>query len=631
VKLTPAILERQRLCVGARHCAKVAVAICCCQAALGCAGGEALPSPPVAAVGQSVSAQQDFRQLEQAWLEGTDRERQDLEPRLTRFLNSFPTDPETRQVQVWLAWLRVSKSRFDEALALADKASADKVGTTADAAQVVKAAVFTRRGQPEQSLRLLEPLSGQIVDARERDSWAREIIRAALRLKHDDDALKWALVWRLESTEDRRAAIEREIGLVLDQVSRPALDRLWSQLVAADRIPTTSLGRKLGRSWMREAVLQRLTRFAIDKRDSALARRLLNDAWLPLQKHSSLKRLARVAAQGEVELQGLTRTIGVILELDDNRERRRSSDLLTGVLQALEEVAPTNNVRLRTREALLKDREGYADAVEDLYNEGVAIVVGGFEKASATELSKKARTIMIPAIALSRLEVSEQNESSFWIDTSEDTLVEAWHRAGSNKGSEADKVITDENLFCNTDAGAPFEEWRTAHIERVLLACDVSCAEKLGQAASNAAKLPAIWLGPQAVGAADSWRKEQIKGELTFEVLLKPQPSDESLKRWQARYLRLPSFYEVLGHDVALLAASSLVDVPNQVASDPESRARILQTVATRLSQSRVSLWSSAANGFGANHSLVPSYVLQSGNPNSSRLTPGVEAKPRQP
>ena len=302
--------------------------LCVGGAALGCAGSEALPAAPVAAIGQSVTAQQDFRQLEQAWLEGSDRERQDLEPRLARFLNSFPTDPEARQVQVWLAWLRVSKSRFDEALALADKAGADKVGTTADAAQVLKAAVFTRRGQPEQSLRLLEPLSGQIVDSRERDSWAREIILAALRLKHDDDALKWALVWRLESSEDRRVSIEREIGLVLDQVSRLALDRMWSQLAAADRIPTTSPSRKQGRIWMREAVLQRLTRFAIDKRDSVLARRLMNDAWLPLQKNSSLKRLARVAAQGEVELQSLTRTIGVILELDDTRERRRSSDSL---------------------------------------------------------------------------------------------------------------------------------------------------------------------------------------------------------------------------------------------------------------------------------------------------------------
>ncbi len=288
---------------------------------LGCTRSEALPMAPVAVLGQSVAAQQAFRPLEQAWLEGTDHERQDLEARLIGFIETFPKDPEARQVQIWLAWLRVSKGRFDEAIILADKAGADKVGTFAEAVQVLKAAVFTRRGQPEQSLRILEPLSGQIIDSRERDTWAREIIQAALHLKHDDDALKWALAWRLESSEDRRSSIDREIGLVLDRVSRPALDRLWAQLIAAERIPTTSPGRKQGRIWMREAVLQRLARIAIDKHDGALARRLLNDAWLPLKKNSSLKRLARVAAQGDVELQSLTRTIGVILELGDVRER----------------------------------------------------------------------------------------------------------------------------------------------------------------------------------------------------------------------------------------------------------------------------------------------------------------------
>ena len=630
MRLTEATLEGQRLYGGAGLFAKLAVMLCIGSAAIGCAGSEALPAAPVAAVGQSVTAQQDFRQLEQAWLESSDRERQDLEPKLAKFLNSFPADPEARQVQVWLAWLRISKGRFDEALALADKAGADKVGTTADAAQVLKAAVFTRRGQPEQSLRLLEPLSGQIVDSRERDSWAREIILAALRLKHDDDALKWALVWRLETSEDRRVSIEREIGLVLDQVSRLALDRMWSQLVAADRIPTTSPTRKQGRIWMREAVLQRLTRFAIDKRDSVLARRLMNDAWLPLQKNSSLKRLARVAAQGEVDVQSLTRTIGVILELDDTRERRRSSDLLTGVLQSLEERAATSSVHLRTREALLKDREGYAEAVEDLYNQGVAVIIGGFERASATELAKKARTKMIPAITLSRLEVSEQNDSSFWIDTSEDTLIEAWRRA-SPKSSEVDRVITDEAFFCNTDIEAPFEDWRSAHVERVLLACDVSCAEKLGQAAFSTSKLPAIWLGPKAVGAADSWRSEQIKGEMTFEVLLKARPNDESLSRWQKRYLRQPSFYEVLGHDVALLAASSLSDVPSKVAPDPESRSKVLRNVARHLEESKMLLWSSVANGFASNHSLVPSYALRNGTANSNQAAPGSESKSRHP
>lgn len=602
--IVPPKVDRPRAKRIVQQCAARWVTLTIANVLLSCTRGEALPSAPVAVLSQSISAQRIFRPLEQAWLDGTDRERQGLEAQLIKFIDTFPNDPEARQAQIWLAWLRISKGRFDEALALADKVGANRVGTFAEAIQVLKAAVSTRRGQPEQSLRILEPLSGQIVDSRERDTWAREIILAALRLGHDDDALKWALVWRLESSEDRRASIDREIGAVLDRVSRPALDRLWSQLVAAEHIPTTSPGRKQSRIWMREAVLQRLARIAIDKHDGALARRLLNDAWLPLQKNSGLKRLARVAARGDVELQGLTRTIGIILELDDARSRRRSSELLTGVLQTLDDFGGRSRVRVRTREALLTDREGYSEAVEELFNEGAAILIGGFEQASATELAKNAITRMIPVITLSRLNVAERSDFSFCIDTSNKTTVDAWHQA-THGSVGTERIVTDADTFCANDSEAPFEQWQRNHVERILLDCEATCAERLGQAAFDAAHLPAIWLGPKAAEAEDSWQSGQVKGELTFESLANQLPRSDSLERWQKHYLRLPSYFEVLGHDVTVLAASGLDTIPDQVATDPEVRKSALRAVAARLVQSRVALWSNDSNGFDVDHSVI--------------------------
>jgi len=577
---------------------------------LACARREALPAAPAAIFGQSVAAQQSFRPLEQAWLEGTPRERLDLEPRLQSFIQSYPKDPEIRQAQVWLAWLRVSKGRFDEALALAEQASADKIGTTAEAAAVIRAAVFTRRGQPEQSLRILEPLSGQIVDSRERDTWAREIILATLRLEHYDDVLKWALVWRLESSEDRRASIEREIGVTLDKVSRPALERLWLQLEVAERIASTIPGRKQARVWMREAVLQRLTRFAIDKQDPALARRLLNDAWLPLQKNSSLKRLARVAAKGEGERQNLSRTIGVILDLDDARERRRSSELITGVIQTLDDASGQGSLHLLTREASRTEREGYAEAVEDLYNEGVALLIGGFDSASATELARNARARMMPVVTLSRFEMAERSEFSFWIDTSEDASIEAWRKL-TGGSSNADRIVTDADPFCNDGAETPFDRWRSERVERVLFACGEACAEKFGQAALESPRMPAIWLGPKAAGAWDAWRAEQITGELTFPRLAVESKGDSALDHWQKMFLRLPTYYEVLGHDVTVLARNALKDIPNRVASDAENRSQVLRAVVTNLIQARAPLWSSQNNGFSAEHSLELNFVAR--------------------
>ncbi len=602
------------------------VAMILCLLAFSCTRGETQPTAPVAALGQSVAAQQAFKLLDQAWHEGSDRERQDLESRLVKFIDSFPNDPEVHQVRVWLGWLRLTKGQLQDAQALAEQGSSEKVGNTFETAQVLKAAILTTRGQPEQSLRLLEPLSGQIVDSRERDTWAREIIRAALRLKHDDDALKWALAWRLDSSEDRRASIDREIGLVLDQVSRPALDRLWSQLVMAERIPTTSPSRKQGRVWMREAVLQRLAHFAIEKHDSSLARRLLNDAWLPLQKNSSLKRLARVAAQGETELQGLTRTVGVVLELDDAQQRRRSNEMLTGVLQTLDDIVGQTTVQLRTREALRSDQEGYADAVESLYNDGVALLVGGFEPASARLLAKSARAKMLPVITLSTLDRSDQFEASFWIDASDRAIIEEWHYA-SPGDVETTRIVTDEDSACSTENDSPFEQWRKSPIARVLLACGVACAEKLGQAAFDAQKLPSIWFGPKAIAGESSWRNDQIKGEMTFARLVDAQARDDGLDRWRKRFSRWPGYFEVLGHDIALLSAAGFEGFPSQVLNNPEGRKQALHNVVLHLENARVALWSCKSQGFGTNHSMVPNYAIQPSHSQQLRAPAGTDAR----
>ncbi len=577
----------------------------------GCGGGPSMRKAPVASLGQSIAAQQQFKVLEQAWLEGTERDHHGLEPRLTTFIQRFPKDPESHLVQVWLARLHLEKGKLDDAWALAEQASVEQVGSAFDAAQVAKAAVLTRRGQPERSLGILEPLSGKITDSRERDTWAREIIRATLQLKHDDYALKWALVWRLESSEDRRASIDREIGLVLDQVSELALDRLWNQLVAAERLPTTNQSRRQGRLWMRDAVLQRLARSAITRRDGNLARRLLNDAWMPLQKSGDVRRLTRVAAQGQTEVQNLARSIGVVLELDDTKNRRRSSELVTGILQTLDEHGDHPSVRLQTREARDRSENAVADAVEDLCNEGVTILVGGFEGPSAIELVKTAATKGVAAIALSEVEV--KNELTFWFDTSDNSVVETWKKA-EPKSQNSSKVITDSDAECANSASEPAVRWNPQGFERILVNATSSCADVLGQSVVNGPRLPQIWLGAKSLNAADSWPDGTIKGQFNFQRLLETKQRAQDLEQWEKRFARLPSYYEVMGHDVAVLAAASLDEFPASVGMDSSSRTSALRDVAIRLSSVHTTLWSTTAQGFGPNHGIIPEFRASSDN-----------------
>jgi len=594
----------------------------------GCSAGKSVETAPVATLGQSIAAQQQFKALEQARFDGNERDLQGLEARLVQFIQTFPSDPETNMVRVWLARLRLDKDKLDEAWVLVDQASVEKVGATFDAAQVVKAAVLTRQGQPERSMGILEPLSGRIVDGRERDAWAREIIRAALQLKHDDDALKWALVWRLESSEDQRPSNEREIGLVLDQVSEPALDRLWNQLIAAERIPTTLQSRRQGRVWMREAVVQRLAHSAIAGRDGKLARRLLNDAWPSLQKSGDVRRLTRVAAQDQAEIQNLAKSIGVILELDDTEGRHRSSELLTGILHTLDEYGGGPKVRLQTREAHERDNQGYAEAVEDLCNEGVAILVGGFTEKTAIELAKVAASKGVAAITLAQVESG--NEWTFWIDTSDKSVIDLWHK-GDSKSTRPSKLVTDTDTDCSGEPPPDVvAKWSTEGLERILLGTSKTCAEMLGLSAANAARLPPIWLGPKALNAADSWRTGAVRGQFNFQGLLAGTNRAQDLEQWQKRFSRLPSYYEVLGHDVAVLSAASLDAFPVSTRADPNSRSKTLREIATRLATAQGSLWSTSSRGFTSSHSLVPEFHAQPAASSDASTLPRNKDKPFQ-
>jgi hypothetical protein len=581
---------------------------------IACNRTELAATTPSAPLGQSTPAQQAFHGLEQSWREGGDRDRQLLEPRLLAFVAAYPNDPDSRQVALWLGWLKVSKRQYNDALVRANQASAEKDGAIADAARVLHAAVFTRRGQPAQALRLLEPLSGMIVDSLERDNWAREIIRATMELKHDDDALKWALVWRLECSEDRRSAIESEIATLLDRVSRAALERLWVQLEIALQLPTSIPGRKQARGWMRSAVTERLARYAIYNQDASLAQRLLYDASVSLQKNVSLKRLARIAARAETETQSVGRKIGIVLDLDDAQQRRRSSEIVTGILQTLDEKREKDGVQLLTREASRSDPTGYEEAVNDLYNEGVAIIIGGFDVASAIDLVSKARLQGITVVSLAPLAAAERSDQTFFVDTSDQTASETW-RKHLRTDSKHVIEVNDSDPFCSENSSAPFMAWERGHVEQVYFSCSSACAEKFGYAAADVAHLPEIWLGPKALAGLDAWQSHLVTGAVMFEPSVRRAQGDALLELWIQRFSRMPHYYEALGHDLSLLMIAALSDIQKFATSNALSRAEVLMRVGQDLRRARAQLWTSTYSGFSSDGALIPTYAVKLGSP----------------
>lgn len=573
-----------------------------------CAAKESNAVTPAAALGQITQAQQQFRQLEQTWLEGSDLDRKALEPRLRAFVSAYPQDPEIRPALVWLGWLKLHAKQLDEALALAHQATEDnQPGATADAAQVLRAAIHTRSGHPERALPLLEPLSGLVVDPYERDTWAREIIEATVSLHRDDDALKWATVWRLECSEDRRPTVEREIKLILGRVSQAALERLWTQLQLAQQLPTTMLARRQGRAWMRSAVVERLARHAIHHDNSALAQRLLNDASLSLQRNVTLKRLARIAASAETERQVLGRKIGIILDLENAQDRRRSSDMVTGILQTLDSMPETERVQLITREASRRDADAYEDAALDLHNEGAAFVIGGFEPSTASQLAAQGLARSIAVVALSAIAENQRSPSTFWVNTNDADALDIWQRAvlaHDQRGLQ----VSDADPVCAPDAPSPFDAWRARDVRHVYLDCGSACADRLGYYAADAKYVPEMWLGPKAAASVDAWQSAQLGGLITFAPLGTVDIHSGPLETWYQRFSRRPHYYEVLGHDITVLLIAAMRDLADPaVVALP--RPQVVQHLASSLLNARAPLWSSANDGFAPDGSLQLHFV----------------------
>ena len=593
-----------------------------CLSSSACAKSEIAVKAPTANLAQSGAAQQVYRELERIWYEGTERDRQMLEPRLNSFVASYSNDPSVRRVQLWRAWLAVSRSEYARAIAWVDQASADNDGASRDAAKIIRAAIYTRQGHADEALRLLEPLVGMIVDAQERDDWAREIIQATLKLKHDDDALKWALVWRLECSEDRRVSVERYVTRMLDNVSRAALERLWVQLEMAERLPSTISGRKQGRSWMRGAVTSRLAHFAIYNQDAALAQRLLDDPSLSMRTNVSLRRLARVAARAETETQGIGRKLGIIIDLDSPQQRRRSSELVTGILQTLDTLSESDRALLLTREASRSDPDEYEEAINDLYNDGAAIIIGGLDSGTADALAIKSRPKAIPVITMAPLSNAARGDYSFWIDTTDRAAETLWHQNFVHDDKQS-VVIEDSDAACADGADAPFDMWRKRHVEAVYLACGATCSERLGQAAGQSERVPHVWLGPKAAAGMETWPANNLGGVVTFTPLSLAKPNDPTYATWLRRFSREPHYYEILGRDVTMLAVHAMREIPKIGSSLNGSRAEVMYGIAQRLLVVRERLWSSSMNGFANDHSLTPTYAAQSKHESDPGLGPG--------
>ena len=156
------------------------------------------------------------------------------------------------------------------------------------------------------------------------------------------------------------------------------------------------------RAWARNSMLTRLTRLALDRQDSGLARRILDTAPAALRGTADGQRLVGLASAGNRAPAVAGRAVGLLLGLGQGVERRRAAAVTAGMTRALGSAAApgkASGVELVVRYVSDDDVD---TALTELAAEGAALVVSGSDDATARLVATRAEDLKLPLLLVRR-------------------------------------------------------------------------------------------------------------------------------------------------------------------------------------------------------------------------------------
>jgi hypothetical protein len=513
-----------------------------------------------------------------------------LESRLADFVRRFPNDPGTDRARVLLTWLLIDRGDLAQADEALTPALSGPESTTRDHARLLRAAWLTRRGQPAEALRLLEPLDGKLIGQDVTRLYWRERARAAL------EARRWRLLveslraW-LDTGAHGQERLREHAAQSLAQIPSHALVRLLEEQTQKRAGPASGT-----QAWMERAMTDRLARAALEAADARLARQLLEVApsWLrATPQGAQLTELARVGA-GEARVAG--RTLGVVVEEEDPDARRRSSQVVAGVVEALgmgrgERDLP---VRLVVRE----NRGDMGATLAALAGEGASVLIGGVDERGARVALTFAEERRVPVMVLTDpAERARELAYGFVLGASasrEKALLDA---ALVARGLERLELVGEAGFSCRSrpsHPGAtrfPVASWQRDGVQGVVLLGDAQCARQLLNDARSAGKALPLGLGLEAsqilfeVGAGQ---------RLGLSAGVYPGGAEPATVGW----------YELLGRDAARLARAALAVVPEDTEVDGEAVRAHLERARNALAEARAELETTGAQGFAGQRVL---------------------------
>jgi hypothetical protein len=556
---------------------------------------------------ESLGAGKQAQLIEGAWRDGGDAGQLATESRLLKFIERYPYDPQCVGMRLRLAWLRVRQRRVPEATVLVESVRLAASGVDADWVTLLDGAILREQRQPAKALEGLLRLNGKLVDATLRELWSVETVKAALEVSRFDTALELMVGYRAYGRDERLSVMQAQIKAWVAQIPEAVLSRALAVLSEKATRPAVDEGLRQSRALVLETLRSQLATVALERQDPFVARQVLNSG-SPRFKRSELgEKLRRLAVLAEPTTQTLQAAVGVLLEMQDDFSSRRSAEIITGAMRALDESHETVPIRLISHEIRETTDTAIRSGLEALIKDGAAIIISGVTSATAQAATKLAETeqaiVITLSDAVSDASASNVGELNYLYRVADVTQVIEQTVPDVTRGGPL--RLTMQNALCTR--AQPDDKWfaalATSH--DVLLLTDEECANRFSVQLNAVKSSVNVWLGPEAVGAVERFSAASI---VTSPSLLSDS-SSASVKQWQERFQRRPFWYEALGYDVVELSALALRATSMEVETTAAAIARQREQIALALGRAQTSLLTSSSSGFDRGRRLRPTTV----------------------
>ena len=571
--------------------------------------------PPVASLPGSPAAAIEFMPIRESW-----ETRRVQKEQVEGYLARWPKDATAPIAKLYLVFLAFDQGQVANGDALLASVGSLPSGTTNDLATIARARSLRLHGAPQSALDSLRSLVGKVVDDGDREVFLEEIALSSIAAHDDYEAVAYLDAWLRGVGEDDKERVRAKIDAVIVTLPRKVLEDAYREM--RRRGASSGYG-----SDMQKVVAERLAHIAVQTNDAALARWLVDESGVSA---------AQTGGDAGVELGELAssrrgiatfagRSVGLLVPTRDRELRDEAADVVRGISWALDlprKTSTPDDVRLVTRDDGIDDASTNF-ALEELAGEGVGIVIGGFDRASADRAVAWSERTGIPVLLLNAPRPELMPKTSAVVlgeptDREMEMLGEALVKSGAKtvafvaagpdeerSGAAAKDVTLLPPVRCDiplAEAGHtrfPIAAWEKAGARGWMLAGSAQCSKDVLRDIESSQKSGSVALTLESgVQLGDAPRKVTVFSASAGIIPVLDVKTDET-KRFVESFGVRPSWWTALGHDAGILSKAALARLPLDTTNEASAIAQRRALVLAGLASAKAQLWTTDETSIG--------------------------------